>query len=119
MFAGIQDSLGTESLRLKGGNPMRNRNLSRAIRGGLAAGVAAGVMLGSGGVASAATPANQACVGQSLSALATTQPSPGAFGAGVKGFAQDPTNQPGLGGGIQAPQAGAVPDALVPNTCND
>ena len=97
---------------------MRNLNLSRAIRAGLAAGAAAGVMLASGGVASAAQPANQACVGESLSALATTQPAPGAFGAAVVGFAQAPDGLPGLGEGIQALQAGAVTDDVVPNTCN-
>jgi hypothetical protein len=68
------------------------------------------------GVAGAAEPANQACVGESLSALAIG--SQGAFGAGVVGFAQDPTTRPGLGDGIQAVQAGAVPDDVVPNTCN-
>ena len=71
------------------------------------------------GVADARKPANQACLGRDLSALATTQPFPGAFGGGVVGFAQAPDGQPGLGNGIQALQAGAVPDAVVPNTCND
>jgi hypothetical protein len=38
----------------------------------------------------------------------------------VVGFAQDPNlPPPGLGDGIQALQAGQVPDDLVPNTCND
>lgn len=69
------------------------------------------------GVAGAAKPANQACVGESLSALAIQ--SAGAFGAGVVGFAQDPDSPPGLGDGIQAFQAGLVPDEVVPNTCND
>lgn len=68
------------------------------------------------GVAGASKPANQACVGESLSALAIG--SQGAFGAGVVGFAQDPTTRPGLGDGIQAFQAGDVPDEVVPNTCN-
>jgi hypothetical protein len=76
----------------------------------------AGITLGAAG---AAEPANQACIGESLSALATTQPAPGAFGQGVRGFAQDPMTPPGLGDGIQALQAGVVPDAVVPNTCND
>jgi hypothetical protein len=36
------------------------------------------------------------------------------------GFAQDPNlPPPGLGDGIQALQAGVVPDEVVPNTCND
>jgi hypothetical protein len=68
------------------------------------------------GVAGAAEPANQACVGESLSALAIG--SQGAFGAGVVAFAQQPDGRPGLGDGIQALQAGAVPDDVVPNTCN-
>lgn len=94
-----------------------NKAVRRAI---VAVGVFAGVALGSGGVAGAAEPVDQACVGESLSALATTQPSPGAFGAGVTGFAQDPNlPPPGLGDGIQALQAGLVPDQVVPNTCND
>jgi hypothetical protein len=71
------------------------------------------------GVAYAGEPANQACVGETDSALATTQPFPGAFGGGVRGFAQAPDAQPGLGDGIQALQAGFVPDDVVPNTCND
>jgi hypothetical protein len=71
------------------------------------------------GVAGAAAPANQACVGESLSALATSQPSPGAFGQGVRGFAQSPDARPGLGDGIQALQSGDVGDDVVPNTCND
>ena len=70
--------------------------------------------------ASAAKPANQACVGMSLSALASNQPSPGAFGGAVSSFAQMPnTLHTGLGDGIQALQAGVVADATVPNTCND
>jgi hypothetical protein len=75
------------------------------------------------GVAGAGEPANQACVGESFSALATTQPFPGAFGGGVVSFAQAPPNEllplPGLGDGIQALQAGFAPDEVVPNTCND
>jgi hypothetical protein len=95
----------------------RNKAVRRAI---VAVGVSAGIALGSSGVASAGEPVNQACVGESLSALATTQPFPGAFGAGVVGFAQDPNlPPPGLGDGIQALQAGAVPDEAVLNTCND
>ncbi|MET1000572.1 MAG: hypothetical protein ABWZ15_02070 [Acidimicrobiia bacterium] len=71
------------------------------------------------GVADAGEPASQACVGESLSALAMNQPAPGAFGGGVRGFAQAPDARPGLGDGIQALQAGVVPDDVVPNTCND
>jgi hypothetical protein len=58
-------------------------------------------------------------VGESLSALASSQPFPGAFGQAVKGFAQTPDDRAGLGDGIQAFQAGDVGDDVVPNTCND
>ena len=73
----------------------------------------------SAGAAGAAKPANQACVGESLSALASNQTVPGVFGTTVVGFAQDPNSPPGLGDGIQVFQAGAVDDEVVPNTCND
>lgn len=66
-------------------------------------------------VASAAEPAVPACVGTTFASLATAGPR---LGLGVRGFAQDPTNRPGLGDGIQALQAGQVPDEVVPNTCN-
>jgi hypothetical protein len=68
------------------------------------------------GVAGASEPANQACVGESLSALASTQPFPGAFGEATTFFAQLPGPH---GDNIQALQAGVVPDQVVPNTCND
>ena len=77
--------------------------------------VALGVTTGAAG---AGIPADQACVGESLSGLATDQLSPGGFGAGVVGFAQDPNTLPGLGDGIQALAAGQVPDEVVLNTCN-
>ena len=84
---------------------------SMMVAGGLIAAVAA--------PASAAKPANQACVGKSLSVLASNQPSNGSFGAAVVGFAQDPLTAPGLGDAIQVAQAGGIPDDVVPNTCND
>jgi hypothetical protein len=68
------------------------------------------------GVAGASQPANRACVGESLSALASTQPFPGAFGEGTRFFAQLPGPH---SDNIQALQAGVVPDEVVPNTCND
>jgi hypothetical protein len=72
--------------------------------------------------AGASKPAIPACYGESISALASTQPFPGAFGAGVVGFAQAPPDdilqRPGLGDGVQALQAGDVPDEVVLNTCN-
>jgi hypothetical protein len=66
-----------------------------------------------------AEPAVQACVGDSLSGLASSQPVPGDFGAGVVAFAQQPDGSPGVGDGIQLLQAGLVPDEAVPNSCND
>jgi len=69
--------------------------------------------------ASAGKPASQACTGASLSALAMNQAGPGGFGAAVAGFAQESDGRPGLGDGIQAFQAGLVPDDVVPNSCND
>ena len=67
--------------------------------------------------ADAAEPTNQACVGESLSALA----GPG-FGQGIVFFAQvgGPFNtRPGFGDGMQRLQAGAIPDQVSPNTCNN
>ena len=81
--------------------------------------VAAGLIAAVAAPASAAKPANHACVGQSLSALATSQTSPGAFGAAASGIAQDPTTAPGAGDFVQAGQAGLIDDAVLPNTCND
>jgi hypothetical protein len=89
------------------------------LAGAAAAALAAGITIGAGNPAGAGKPRNQACVGESLSALASNQPAPGAFGQAVRSFAQDPAPPPGLGAGIQAVQAGMVPDAVVLNTCND
>jgi hypothetical protein len=98
---------------------MLRRTHKALLRGAVTAGLAAGIILAGGGTAEAGQPADHACVGESFSALATTQPAPGAFGAAVRSFAQDPFSPPGLGDGIQAFQAGQVPDQVVPNTCND
>jgi hypothetical protein len=68
--------------------------------------------------AGAARPAVQGCIGSTISPLATNQPVAGAFGQGIVEFARDPFSRPGLGDGIQALQAGVVPDFVVPNTCN-
>ena len=81
--------------------------------------VAAGLIAAVAAPASAATPRNHACVGESLSALATNQPSPGSFGAAAVSFAQDPSSRPGLGDTVQAGQAGLLSDDVLPNTCND
>jgi hypothetical protein len=68
------------------------------------------------GAAGAIEPANQACVGESLSVLASNQLDPGTFGEQTTFFAQLPGPH---GANIQAFQAGVVPDDVVPNTCND
>lgn len=92
------------------------RSALRTLAGG---GAALGLMVGAAAAAGAGEPATQACVGESLSAIASNQEVPGGFGAAVVGFAQQPDGFPGIGDGIQAFQAGLVPDDVVPNTCND
>ncbi len=88
---------------------IRNLAVSLAIVGGVCGGFAS--------AAGAAQPAVHACLGTTLSGAAAALP-PGGVGAAVRSFAQDPTSPPGLGDGIQALQAGLVPDDVVPNTCN-
>ena len=78
--------------------------------------VIAGVC-GSASAAGAAKPAVQACVGTTFSDAAAALPG-GLLGQVVRSFAQDPTSKPGLGDGIQAVQAGVVPDEVVVNACN-
>jgi len=68
--------------------------------------------------ANAAQPVVQACVGTTFSQAAAALPG-GQLGQIVVGFAQDPNSPPGLGDGIQALQAGQVPDDAAVNTCND
>ena len=88
------------------------RGISKiAVSFAIVAGVSGGIVSGAG----AAKPAVHACVGTTFSSLATAGPR---LGQGVKGFAQDPTNRPGLGDGLQSLQAGQVPDEVVLNTCN-
>ena len=80
----------------------------------LAISLLAAVGLNTGVAGATSKPANQACVGESLSSLAIG--SAGAFGEGTVFFAQLPGPH---GENIQAFQAGVVPDEVVPNTCND
>jgi hypothetical protein len=80
--------------------------------------VAAGLIAAVAAPASAATPVNHGCVGESLSALAINL-APGDFGAAAVGTAQNPSGRPGLGDFVQLGQAGLLPDAVIPNTCND
>ena len=94
--------------------------LRRVLSKGLAA--FAGVALLSGVFAlsaSAAEPVNQGCVGSTLAPLAKTSPSfePGTFGQAIVSYAQNDIGS-GFGTEIQALEAGIVPDAIVPNTCN-
>jgi hypothetical protein len=74
-------------------------------------------VVGSASAAGAAQPAAQACVGQTYSQAAAALPG-GDLGQTVRSFAQDPFSPPGLGDGIQALQAGLVPDDVVINACN-
>jgi hypothetical protein len=85
----------------------------------ISSGVAFVAVASAAGVVDAGKPANQGCYGESISALASNQPFPGAFGAGVVSFAQAPDGKPGLGDGVQLLQAGQVDDEVVPNSCND
>ena len=85
----------------------------------ISGGVACAALASVAGVVDARSPAQQGCYGESISALAANQESPGGFGAGVRAFAQAPDARAGLGDGVQQLLAGAVPDAVVPNTCND
>ena len=69
--------------------------------------------------AMAGQPVTPNCVGTTFSGAAHALP-PGGVAQVVVGFAQGgPGGGPGLGGGIQALQAGHVPDTDAPNTCND
>ena len=93
-----------------------DRTVGWTRRAVLGAGVVLAPML-LAGPAGAAEPVERACLGESFSALAGPE-----FGPGVVFFAQvgGPADTgPGLGDGIQALQAGQVPDQVVPNTCND
>ena len=94
--------------------------MSRAIRRvSVAVGVTVLAVFTMAGTAAARQPAVRACVGSTFStdvqaATASGQPA----GQNVRSFAQDPFSPPGLGDGLQALQAGVVPDGVVPNTCN-
>jgi len=84
--------------------------------------VAAGAVTGVAGEAGASQPVVQACVGATFSgaahALHEAGAPPGSLGAIVSGFAQQDDGHPGLGEGIQAIQAGLVPDEVAVNACN-
>jgi len=63
--------------------------------------------------ASAATPANQACLGHDFSGYAKGG---SAFGGFISTVA---SSTGGFGNEVQAHLAGRVPDTVIPNTCND
>lgn len=73
---------------------------------------AATIAVGLGAPAAAAQPNHQACLGQDIRAYADAGPG---FGVFVSGLASDG----GIGDEIQAHLAGAIPDFVVPNSCND
>ena len=91
----------------------------RTLRRSLVAAAAGGAFLvGTAAMAGASTPVVQACVGTTFSDGAHVAHDNGVpFGAAViVPFAQAPDGN--LGGGIQALQAGLVPDDVAVNTCN-
>lgn len=91
----------------------------RTLRRSTVAAVVGGAFLmGSAAVAGASKPVVQACVGTTFSQGAHAAHEDGLpFGRTViVPFAQDPAGN--LGGGIQALQAGDVPDEVAINTCN-
>jgi hypothetical protein len=79
----------------------------------LIAAMAAGSILVGAASASAAQPANQACLGHDFSGYAQGG---SAFGGFVSTVA---SNTQGIGGEVQAHLAGLVPDTVIPNSCND
>jgi hypothetical protein len=85
----------------------------RAIALGATLASAITIVGGATPAALAATPTVKGCLGESISTAA----GPG-FGNFIEQAAQDPADRPGLGDAVQAAQAGRVPDAAFPNTCN-
>jgi len=79
----------------------------------LIAAVSAASILAGASAASAAEPANHACLGHDFSGYAQGGSAFGGFIATVA------TNTQGIGGEVQAHLAGQVPDTVIPNSCND
>jgi opacity protein-like surface antigen len=102
MFAHVMTGTLAMSLRKEG-----------EMRKILIAVIAAGSLLAGAASASAAQPANQACLGHDFSGYAQGG---SAFGGFIQTLA---TNTQGVGGEIQAHLAGLVPDTVIPNSCND
>ncbi|MEU0312562.1 hypothetical protein [Nocardioides sp. NPDC006273] len=85
------------------------RVLARSIAVGFGA---AAIAVTLGAPATAAQPNHQACLGHDFRAYAEAGPG---FGAFTSGLAADG----GVGEEVQAHLAGAIPDAVIPNSCND
>lgn len=86
------------------------------LRPTLAAGLAVAALAVTGlaaAPASAATPANRACLGEDVSTYARWD---GPHGALVSSLAQA---NGGMGQLVQTHQAGLLPDAVIANSCND
>lgn len=93
-------------------------------------GTAAAIFATSAIPALAAQPAEQACFGKDISGYAQNgETDPGSFfefssGAGWGGFISGVATSPGadgslgVGGEIQAHQAGLIPDTVIANSCN-
>ena len=73
--------------------------------------LATAIMVSLTGVASAAQPANQACYGKDLSGYATT-------GGGLQDHPERVQFFHPWGLTVQAHQAGFIPGAAIPNSCN-
>jgi hypothetical protein len=91
------------------GEPAARRVLARSIKVGLGAATIAVVI---GAPAAASQPNHQACLGHDMRSYAQAG---SGFGAFVSGLAADG----GVGKEIQAHLAGQIPDAVMPNSCND
>lgn len=91
---------------------MKARNRHPLVLSSLAA-VPASILVLSAAPADAAEPANPACLGRDVSTYARAD---GPHGALVSSLARTGA---GLGPLVQTHQAGLLPDAVVPNSCND
>lgn len=76
--------------------------------------IVAGVIGGTASASLAAQPAHQACIGHDVSSYAEAGSE---YGHYIGSLARNET--PGIGGEVQAFQAGQVPDFVLPNSCND
>lgn len=76
--------------------------------------VVAGVIGGTASASWGAQPAHQGCLGNDVSSYAEAGSD---YGHYIEGFARNET--PGVGSEVQALLAGQVPDAVLPNSCND